>query len=67
MTRDQELGACARAVEQEHGPGAFLYASREIDRLDAEGEPHAAAVWREVLKRIEAMEAQARRRSRSLL
>ena len=29
----------------------------EIDRLDAEGERDAAGVWREVLKRLEALEA----------
>lgn len=56
MTRDQELWACALAVEREHGARAFLHACFEIDRLDAEGQQPAAKVWREVLKRIEALE-----------
>ena len=58
MTRDQELWACALAIEREHGEGAFLHAAMEIDRLDAEGESEAAKVWREVLKRIEALESE---------
>ena len=61
MTRDQELWACAIAVERQHGEGAFLHAAMEIDRLDAEGERDAAGVWREVLKRLEALEANAGR------
>ena len=56
MTRDQELWACALSVEREHGKAAFLHAAFEIDRLDAEGERAAAGVWREVLKRLEALE-----------
>ena len=56
MTRDQELWACAIAVERQHGEGAFLHAAMEIDRLDADGERDAAGVWREVLKRLEALE-----------
>ena len=59
MTRDQELWACALAVEREHGDAAFLHAAFEIDRLDAEGKVDAAGVWREVLKRLEALEARA--------
>jgi len=57
MTRDQELWACALAVEREHGKGAFLHASMEIDRLDANGQGDAAQIWREVLRRIEALGA----------
>ena len=57
MTRDHELWACAIAVERQHGEGAFLHAAMEIDRLDADGERDAAGVWREVLKRLEALEA----------
>ena len=57
MNRDQELWACALAVEREHGDGAFLHAAMEIDRLDAEGDGEAAGVWREVLKRLEALES----------
>jgi hypothetical protein len=56
MTRDQEFWACALAVERQHGEAAFLHASMEIDRLDAQGEPAAVGVWREVLKRIEALD-----------
>ena len=56
MTRDQELWACALAIEREHGEGAFLHASIEIDCFDAAGEHDAAQVWREVLKRIESLE-----------
>ena len=56
MTRDQEQWACALAIERENGAGAFLHATMEIDRLDAEGEREAAGVWREVLRRIEALE-----------
>ena len=62
MTRDQELWACALVIEREQGEGAFLHAAMEIDRLDAEGERDAAGVWREVLKRIEALEVGARMR-----
>ena len=58
MTRDQELWACALAIEREHGDGAFLHAAMEIDRLDAESEREAAGVWREVLKRLEALDVQ---------
>ena len=57
LTRDQELWACAIAIERQHGEGAFLHAAMEIDRLNAEGERDAAGVWREVLKRLEALEA----------
>lgn len=56
MTRDEELWACALAVEREHGGAAFLHAAMEIDRLDAEGKPEAAGVWREVLRRLESLE-----------
>lgn len=38
LSRDQELWACALAVEREHGVAAFLHAAMEIDRLDAAGE-----------------------------
>ena len=57
MKRDAELWGCALAVEQGHGPAAFLHASMEIDRLDADGEHDAALIWREVLTRLEAQEA----------
>ena len=57
LTRDQELWACALAIERQHGEGAFLHAAMEIDRLDTDGERDAAGVWREVLKRLEALEA----------
>ena len=56
LTRDKELWACAVAIEREHGAGAFLHACFEIDRLDAQGQRAAANVWREVLKRLEALE-----------
>ena len=32
MNRDQELWACALAIEREHGEGAWLHAAMEIDR-----------------------------------
>lgn len=56
LSRDQELWACALAVERQHGDGAFLHAAMEIDRFDAEGQRAAATVWREVLKRLERLE-----------
>jgi hypothetical protein len=56
LTRDQELWACALEIERKHGDGAFLHAAMEIDRLNLEGKPNAARVWREVLRRIEALE-----------
>ena len=56
LTRDQELWACALAIERQHGEAAFLHAAMEIDRLDAEGERDAAGVWREVLKRLEVLD-----------
>ena len=56
MTRDQKLSACAVAIEREHGRGAFLNACFAIDHLDGEGQRGAAKVWREVLKRLEALE-----------
>lgn len=58
LTRDAELWGCALAIEREHGPAAFLQASMAIDKLDAVGEREAAGVWREVLKRLELLEAQ---------
>jgi len=61
MTRGQELWACALEVEREHGEGEFLYAAMEIDRPDAEGEHDAAGAGREVLKRLEALEARTHR------
>ena len=61
MTRDQELWACALAVEREHGDAAFLHAAFEIDRLDAEGKADAAGVWRAVLKRIDALQGRSAR------
>jgi hypothetical protein len=60
MTRDQELWACALAIERAHGEAAFLHASMQIDRLEAEGKAEAARIWREVLTRIEALEGTAR-------
>ena len=60
LTHDRELWACALEVERRHGPRAFLHASMEIDRLVAQDERAAAEVWREVLKRIELLEAEAR-------
>ena len=65
MTRDQELWACALAIERAHGAGAFLHASMEIDRLDGEGERAAAGVWREVLKRLDALEGRETRHGAS--
>jgi hypothetical protein len=56
LTRDQELWGCAVAVEREHGRAAFLHAAMKIDRFDALGERQAAQVWREILKRVEALE-----------
>ena len=41
ITSDQELWACALAIEREHGAGAFLQAAKEIDRLDSEGKREA--------------------------
>ena len=57
LNRDQELWACAIAIERQQGEAAFLHAAMEIDRLDAVGEHEAARVWREVLKRLESLEA----------
>lgn len=57
LTRDVELWACALAIEREHGPAAFLHAAMKVDQFDSEGERDAAGVWREVLKRIEALDA----------
>ena len=57
VTRDAELWACALAIEREHGSAAFLHASMRIDALDALGEHAAAAVWHEVLRRLDALEA----------
>jgi hypothetical protein len=56
LTRESELWACALAIARQHGKAASRHAGYEIDRLDADGEPDAAMVWREVLKRIEALE-----------
>lgn len=56
MTRDQELWACTMEIERKHGESAFLHAAMEIDRLDAEAASQAAGVWREVLKRLNALE-----------
>ena len=55
MTRDQELWACALIVERDHGEGAWLHAAMKVDRFNARGMTDAAGVWREVLKRLEAM------------
>ena len=57
MTRDQELWACALAIEREHGEGAFLHAAMEVDRFQTRGLRDAANVWSEVLKRIELLES----------
>jgi hypothetical protein len=59
VTRDRELWACALAIERAHGEAAFLHACMQIDRLEAENKPEAARVWKEVLKRIEALEGTA--------
>lgn len=56
-TRDVELWACALAIEREHGPAAFLHAAMMVDQFDSDGERDAAGVWREVLNRIEALDA----------
>jgi hypothetical protein len=57
MTREQELWACALAIEREYGDGAILHAAMEIDRLNAEGAREAARMWWEVLKRIDRLRA----------
>lgn len=56
MTRDQELWACALAVERQHGGAAIRHAAFKVDRFEAAGEHVAAAVWREVLKRLAILE-----------
>lgn len=61
ISRDQELWACALEVERKYGGGVSLHTSMEVDRLVAKGQIDAAGVWREVQKRIEVMEAHARR------
>ena len=61
LSRNAELWGCALAIEREHGPAAFLHTSMAIDRLNAEGEQDAAGVWREVLKRLELLEAKSNR------
>lgn len=61
LSRDAKIWACALAIEREHGASAFLHASMQIDDLDAKGEREAAGVWREVLKRLEVLEATASR------
>ena len=62
LTRDTELWACALAIEREHGPAAFLHAAMQIDVLDSQGAREAAAVWRDVLTRLDALEAGERSR-----
>jgi hypothetical protein len=57
LTRDAELWACALAIEREHGASAFLHAAMQIDAHEERGECLAASVWRDVLKRLEALEA----------
>jgi hypothetical protein len=62
LTRDAELWACALAIERRYGAGAFLHAAMQIDAHEERGECLAASVWRDVLKRIEALEADKRPR-----
>ncbi len=57
MTRDQELWACALLLEREHGKGAFLYATMQIDAMDAAGDVEGGKVWRTALERIDALQA----------
>ena len=60
LSREAELWACALAIEREYGDGAFLHAALKIDRFEARGRRDAAKVWREVMKRIEALEPRER-------
>ena len=56
MTRDYELWACALRIERDHGEGAWLHAAMKVDRFNTRGMKEAAGVWREVLKRLEALD-----------
>ncbi|MFC0588286.1 DUF6961 family protein [Novosphingobium aquiterrae] len=56
LDRDQELWACALAVEKEHGDSAVLHAAMQIDRFDTDGNAAAAKIWREVLARLISIE-----------
>ena len=60
MNRDQELWACVQSIERQYGEGAFLHAVMKVDRFKARGMKEAAGVWREVLRRIDALDCRRR-------
>jgi hypothetical protein len=56
MTVDQHLWACALEVERQHGEGAFLFAAKRADELEAEGAFEGARTWRAIVHRLEALQ-----------
>lgn len=65
LTRDQELWAMALWVEKHHGDAGWLHIAQQQDRLLAEGELDGVAMWREVGRRFEQLQAKAQSSKRS--
>jgi hypothetical protein len=57
LTRDQEIWGMALWVERTHGNKGWLHIAMEQDRLLAEGELDGVALWREVQRCWEEMQA----------
>jgi hypothetical protein len=57
LTRDQEIWGMALWVERAHGDNGWMHIAMEQDRLLAEGELDGVALWREVQRCWEELQA----------
>lgn len=57
LTRDQEIWAITLWVDRTHGDNGWMHIAMEQDRLLAEGELDGVALWREVQRWWEELQA----------
>jgi UDP:flavonoid glycosyltransferase YjiC (YdhE family) len=56
LTPDQHLWACALKVEEMQAGDALKYATTRIENLEAERDHDGAEAWRQIRKRIRALQ-----------
>jgi hypothetical protein len=52
-----ELWACANELIRQHGDDAAIHGAMRADRLLFDGDAAGAAVWRQIVRRINALQA----------
>ena len=55
---DWELWACANEVIRQHGEDAAIHAAMKADELLFDGDAPGAAVWRQIVRRINDLQAE---------